>query len=111
MVSAHRVDTFFSWRSTLPRGSAVKKLVAVSLLVAAAFLLVPAAPSLALGHGGHGGGGVHAPHGHSATGGGPSRAPSTMFASPHFVSPHSGMRAPFRVPHRFARRPFFGEGL
>ena len=77
----------------------MRRIAAVSIL-AVALLLVPAAPSYAWGgHGGHGGRDFH---GHGVIVAGPSRAPSIMF-----MSPHHGMRSPFRGPDGFVRQPFF----
>jgi hypothetical protein len=99
----------------------MRKAVALSL-VALVLLGIPSAPIFAGGHegGGQGGGGVHGFHGrhgfrgHGVIVGGP-LAPriiflSSPFGSPHFVSPHHGMRSRVRVPHGFVRHPFFGWG-
>jgi hypothetical protein len=103
----------------------VSSAAAVSLL-AVAFLLVPASPTRAMGHGGghgfhghavsHGGGfhgGFHGHpgfHSHGVIVVSPFGASSIISVSPHFVSTHQGMRSRVRVPHGFVRRPFFGWG-
>ena len=100
----------------------MRKAVALSL-VALVLLVMPTAPIFAGGHGsgGHGGHGAgHSFHrhnglrGHRVTVVGP-LAPrvifvSSPFGSPHFVSPHHGMRSRVRARHSFLRRPFFGWG-
>ena len=90
----------------------MRKVVAVSLL-AVALLLVPPAPSFAWGHGGRGGHGFRGHpefHGHGVIVVGSSRAPSSIFVSPHHgmrSEDRGPMRSPFRGPHRFVRQPSF----
>ena len=99
----------------------MRKVVAL-FLVTLLLLVIPTAQIFAGGHAaGSNGHGVHGFHGHHGFRGrhgvvmvGP-LAPrvifvSSLFGSPHFVSPHQGMRSRVRVPHGFVRRPFFGWG-